>query len=68
MSSPKVSHLQAAYRILKYLKKTPGQGIFLSAESDLCLKSYCDVDWVACPNTRRSISSFCAFLGDSLIS
>ena len=44
MSSPKVPHLQAAYRILKYLKKTPSQGLFLSANSKLKLKAYCDAD------------------------
>ena len=44
MSSPKVPHLQAAYRILKYLKKTPGQGLFLSASSELKLKAHYDAN------------------------
>ena len=68
MSAPKLPHLQAAYKILKYLKKTPGQRLFLSANSKLQLKCYCDADWVACVDTRRSISSFCIFLDESLIS
>ena len=68
MSSPKVPHLQAAYRIIKYLKKTPGQGLFLYADSSLQLKAYCDADWVAFIDTRKSISGFCVCLGDSLIS
>ena len=68
LSSPKVPHLQAAYRIIKYLKKTLGQGLFLSADSSLQLKAYCDADWVACIDTRKSILGFYVFLGDSLIS
>ena len=63
MSSPRVPHLQVAYKILKYLKKTPGQGLFMSARSELQLKSYYDANWVAYPDTRRSIIGFCVFLG-----
>ena len=62
MSSPQIPHLQAAYKVLKYLKKTPGQGLFLMASSELKLKAYCDVDWAAYPDTRRSVLGFCVFL------
>ena len=40
MSAPTMPHLQVAYKILKYLKKTPGQGLFLSTDSKLQLKCY----------------------------
>ena len=68
MATPKVPHLQATYRILKYLKRSPDHGLFLFAELELKLKSYCDVDWATCPDTRRFVSSFYIFLGESLIS
>ena len=68
ISAPKLLHLQVAYKILKYLKKTPGQGLFLSTDSKLQLKCYCDADWAACVDIRRSIFGFVIILDESLIS
>ncbi|CAH9138265.1 unnamed protein product [Cuscuta epithymum] len=54
LSQPRQSHFDAAIRVLRYLKQTPGQGIFLSADNDFSLKGYCDADWAGCSYTRRS--------------
>ena len=45
MSAPTDSHLQAAYRVLRYLKGDPSQGLFYAASSALKLTAYSDADW-----------------------
>ncbi|CAM8905835.1 unnamed protein product [Rhodiola kirilowii] len=68
MANPTEDHLKAAHRLLRYIKLAPAQGIFFSAESDLCLSGFCDADWASCPLTRRSVTGYCMLLGSSVIS
>lgn len=68
MHEPRIPHMDAAYRILRYLKGTLGHGILLSPNCDLQLYGYCDSDWASYPTTRRSTTGNCIFLGHSPIS
>ncbi|CAA7044890.1 unnamed protein product [Microthlaspi erraticum] len=67
MHTPTDVHLTAAHRILRYVKNDPGQGLFYSAKSDLCLNAFSDSDCSTCPDTRRSITGYWVYLGSSLI-
>ncbi|XP_018627094.1 uncharacterized mitochondrial protein AtMg00810-like [Nicotiana tomentosiformis] len=68
MQSPKESHMEAALRVVRYIKRSPGLGILLSSRQTDTLTVYCDSDWAACPNTRRSVTGYVVKLGDSLLS
>ncbi|XP_026377700.1 uncharacterized protein LOC113271997 [Papaver somniferum] len=68
MHDPRESHMQAIKRILRYLQGTLDHGLFLSASTVTGLTAYSDADWAGCPDSRRSTSGYCIFLGDNLIS
>ncbi|KAJ9548616.1 hypothetical protein OSB04_021159 [Centaurea solstitialis] len=68
MHDPCEPHFNALKRILRYLQGTFSMGLFLRPSFIDRLVSYTDADWVGCPDTRRSTSRFCVFLGDNLVS
>nr|XP_033514902.1 uncharacterized protein LOC117279458 [Nicotiana tomentosiformis] len=67
IQAPWLPHMIAALHFLRYLKGTPDLGFFYSHSTDFSIKVYSDSDWAACPDTRKFVSGFCIFLGDSLV-
>lgn len=68
MHDPRDIHMKALKRILSYIQGTLDFGLHLYKSSVSSLVSYTDADWGGCPDTRRSTSGYCVFLGDNLIS
>ncbi|CAN6220900.1 unnamed protein product [Urochloa humidicola] len=68
MHAPRDTHAALLKQILRYLKGTTTFGLQLCATSTSSLTAYSDADWAGCPDTRRSMSGFCVYLGYSLVS
>ncbi|XP_071692022.1 uncharacterized mitochondrial protein AtMg00810-like [Rutidosis leptorrhynchoides] len=66
--SPKTSHLQALYKVLRYIKLSPGQGLHFLQHTSLSLQAYCDSDWIKCSISRRYVTGYCIYLSSCLIS
>jgi hypothetical protein len=77
VSNPGKSHLEAAKRVFRYLKKTLGLGLVYRSSASLpdhpeiqpnVLWGYVDSDWAGCPDSRRSTSGFVFMLNGAAIS
>ncbi|CAL1356539.1 unnamed protein product [Linum trigynum] len=66
--SPSPAHMDAAHRVVRYLKSAPGQGLFLPAAGSLDLIAYSDADWAGCQFSRRSTTGYYIELGGAPVS
>ncbi|KAK4400618.1 Retrovirus-related Pol polyprotein from transposon RE1 [Sesamum angolense] len=61
-------HMDAALHLVRYLKGSPDRGLFFSSSNSFTLTAFCDTDWASCVYSRRSLTGYCIFLGQALIS
>ncbi|KAK1678811.1 hypothetical protein QYE76_039659 [Lolium multiflorum] len=68
MHDPRSGHLDAVNQILRYLKGSPGKGLWFKRNGHLNVDGYFDADWASCLDDRRSTSGYCVFVGGNLVS
>ncbi|KAL5732677.1 hypothetical protein ACOSQ2_032369 [Xanthoceras sorbifolium] len=67
MHSPGPKHFDTVYRILRYLKRSPGKGLIFKKHGHLQVEAYTDADWAGSVIDRRSTSGYCTFVGGNLV-
>jgi len=67
MHQPREAHLQAALRIVQYLKGTLGRGILVKRNKSVVLEAYIDAHYAGSVVDRRSTTGYCTFLGGNLV-
>lgn len=72
MSQPRITHLKAVHHLLRYLKGNPRQGLLFSSQrqpgSAINIRAFSDADWGLSIDTRNLTTSFCIFVGNSMVS
>ncbi|XP_059663402.1 secreted RxLR effector protein 161-like [Cornus florida] len=67
-SNPRLSHLQAAKRILRYVKGTISYGLHYIFSSTLSITAFSDANWGGSLPDKKSTSGCCYLLGSNLVS
>jgi hypothetical protein len=65
METPDQSHLNAAKRILRYIKGTINEGMFYTSSKNFNLVGYSDSDWGRDLDERKSTTGFVFFMGNT---
>ena len=67
MHAPGSEHFEAVYKILRYLKGTPGRGLLFKSRGHLQIEACTDASWVGSIVDRRSTFGYCSFVGGNLV-
>jgi hypothetical protein len=67
MHSPKEEHMNAIWRVMRYLKGTPGKGISFGKHGHMEIEGFTDADWAGSNVDRRSTTGYFTFLGGNLV-
>ena len=68
MQKPRKPHLEAARRVLRYIKYTMSYGVMFKKDTSCRLQGYCDADYAGDVDTRRSTTGYVFMLGSNPIS
>ncbi|XP_021986575.1 secreted RxLR effector protein 161-like [Helianthus annuus] len=67
MHQPQVAHMEAAQRILRYLKGTVGHGVLFKTNGHLNVELNTDADWAGDKGNRRSTSRYFSLVDGNLV-
>ncbi|RVW67994.1 Retrovirus-related Pol polyprotein from transposon RE1 [Vitis vinifera] len=62
-----VEHMEVVYRILRYLKVTPGKGLFFEKNQRRDIEVFSDADWAGSVQDRRSTSGYYKYVWGNLV-
>jgi len=64
---PKQKHLNEVYRILRYLKGSPGLGLLFKKSDKRSVEMLTDADWAGDQDDRRSTSGYVTYVWGNLV-
>lgn len=67
MHFPQKVHMEAAMRLVRYLKGSVGRGVLFQKQGHLEIEAYTDADWAGNSNDRRSTSGYFTIVGGNLV-
>ncbi|XP_016719155.1 uncharacterized mitochondrial protein AtMg00810-like [Gossypium hirsutum] len=67
MHAPREKHLEATYKILRYLKGTPGKGLHFKKTASRIVEIYTDADWAGSVNERHSTGGYCSYVWGNIM-
>nr|XP_019706570.1 uncharacterized protein LOC109505944 [Elaeis guineensis] len=61
------SHMERAFRVLRYLKRCPDRGLLFSQHNTFQVEGFTDADWAGSLDDRRSTFAYCTYVGGNLV-